>query len=472
MNYLLLANPNDWTGYKPTDFDKKVKVCYEIHTKNEKYLSNAIPGEKALLLITGKERVIKFEAVVSSHPRITDNNKQEVEFTYVREIKPLKIDMLKVHPEVDELLFTKLGELKQNSVFGVDSHLYSEIINIASSDLSKYYGEEESRKFFDQSIRKVYSNDQVIRQHHQIWEFLSRDFNKYEDNHFEDNQYIGNFEELVKVNSLAQLKSYSNNKEYNNNNNEENKQDIEKLRDILGGYEREILCENIEIESIAYYKSYHDYNLKYGIYFKLKAFTEYIISTENLLNRRGHSNLDYKAVRDICFDKVLQHERFHYLTELFITFEELASSNSLIYKDYRVVYRDTFGTDDCLAEALANYFSKMWFINKGKKKYIGELNTMFSAQAPGYRVAKDIDETNEIDNFFQFEKQLKLVSRRNQYYNTCNMFKEVSEFYLKDRLPLAQLEINSKINIPIYIINDGMKASDFNKLLKIVFPKI
>ena len=472
MNYLLLANPSDWTGYKPTDFDKKVRVCYEIHSKNEKYLSKAILGEKALLLITGKERVIKFEAVVSSFPRMNDNNKQEVEFTYVREIKPIKIDMLKAHPEINEILFTRTGKLKQNSVFAVENQIYCGIINILSSNLSKYYGDEESRKFFEESIKKIYSNDEKIRQGHQIWEFLLRDFNKCEDNHF-DNQNNSNFEELVKIKSLTQLKSDSKNKEYKNN--QENTQNSDELRELKGslrGYERERLCENIEIESIAFYKSYHNNNFKYGIYFKLKAFTEYIISTEELLNRGGHPNLDYKTVRDICFEAVLQHERFHYLTELFITFEELASNNSQLYKGYRKVYSNTFGTDNCLAEALANHFSKMWFIYKDKKKYVGDLNTMFSLQAPGYRLAKDINETNEIDIFNEFEEQLRLSTIRNNSLNASVMFKEVSEFYLKGKLPLAQLEINSKINIPIYIINDGMETRDFNRLLKVVFPRI
>ncbi len=457
MNYVLLANPDDWTEYNPNDFDKKEKVCYEIHRKNAKYLSNAIPGEKALLLITGKEQVVKFEAVVSSWPQKM-GNKDEVEFTYVRTFEPFNIDFLKIHPEVNKILFSKTGSLKQNSVFAIDDFLYNEIINIVSSDLRKYYGIEESRKFFDESIRRIYADGENNMEDYPKWEFLLRRFNPYK-----DNQYVDNFEGVVKINSLAQLKSY-NNKEY--------KQDIGKLKDILGRYVTKQLYENIELEKVAYYKSYHDYNFEYGIYFNFKVFTNYIISTESLLNKRANSNLDYKTVRDICFEEVLQHERFHYLTELFITFEELASDNSLIYKNYMNIYRNTFGTDDCLAETLANYFSKMWFIYKGKKKYVGELNTMFSSQAPGYRVAKDIDETNEIDKFNTFERQLKLGSPINNYFNASVMFKEISEFYLKGRLPLAQLEINSKINIPIYIVNDGMKTDDFISLIKIVFPKI
>jgi len=52
------------------------------------------------------------------------------------------------------------------------------------------------------------------------------------------------------------------------------------------------------------------------------------------------------------------------------------------------------------------------------------------------------------------------------------MFKEVSELYLKNRLLLAQFEINGRINIPIYIVNDGVSDSDFSTLLELVFPAI
>jgi hypothetical protein len=64
MNYLLLANSHKWSQFNPNDFDKKGKVCYEIHRNNANYLTKAKPGEKALLLITGKDRVIKFEASI------------------------------------------------------------------------------------------------------------------------------------------------------------------------------------------------------------------------------------------------------------------------------------------------------------------------------------------------------------------------------------------------------------------------
>ena len=65
MNYILLANPREWQSYHPNQFDINKKVSYVIDKKNRSSLINARVGERALLIITGRERKIKFEAVVS-----------------------------------------------------------------------------------------------------------------------------------------------------------------------------------------------------------------------------------------------------------------------------------------------------------------------------------------------------------------------------------------------------------------------
>jgi len=136
---------------------------------------------------------------------------------------------------------------------------------------------------------------------------------------------------LLKVNNLEQLKLA---KHYAGVENAHNP-----ILDILQRYGKNICFEGIDLENIAYYKSYHEHGNRYGIYFDLCGFAGYIVSTLKFLKRKF--SLDYISVRNICFNKVLQHERFHYLTELFITFEESASDFPPRYERFNYVYNQT-----------------------------------------------------------------------------------------------------------------------------------
>lgn len=239
------------------------------------------------------------------------------------------------------------------------------------------------------------------------------------------------------------------------------------IQKILDKYGSKPFLEAIDLEALAYYQSYHDYGDKYGICFNLLRFAQYVLSTKKTLLSFG-KKYEYDEVRKIVLNKVLQHERFHYLVELFITFEEISSGAS-VYKDYFIEYDRTRKTDNCYEEAMANYFAKMHFKYNGYGKYENDLNIMFNMQTYGYRLAAKINESCEKKWFTDLENQI--------FYNNSNcrsvLYKEVKEYYLKRRLGLSEFEIDGMLNIPLYIVdNKNMSSQDFEELLKLVFPRL
>ena len=237
---------------------------------------------------------------------------------------------------------------------------------------------------------------------------------------------------------------------------------------ILGKYPDKTFIgetENIDFEKIAYYQSHHFYGVDYGIYINLPKFAKYIINTKYLLNKYC-----FDEVRDIVVEKVLQHERFHYLLELFISSVEIDSNNFDLYIDYSLLYSKVFATDKCFEEALANYFAKMHFIDNGKANYTDDLNKMFGMQMAGYRLARDIDKYNEAGYFEKLEKQVFELSN---YYLNVGLLDEVRNNYLCERNFLSGFEFRKKLNIPIFIVDDeNIDNNDFIDLIKFIFPKL
>lgn len=445
MPYLVLANPDQWkNAYHPNDFDIFKKIKYSINNENQKYLQNAKIGDKALLMITKYGREIWVLAVISS----IDSN--EVEFSFVKRLKPIDFNQMfeELYDEDIEDILDKNGNLKQNSIFLISDYIFG---NILKKQYFLHLQDKMSRSFFIQFLKgNKYGNEISIRKISQL---------KYREVYKEENIIVGEIDEVLR-----------------------------KYEDI------KLNPERIDLETIAYYSSYHNNGDSYGIYFNLGRFAKYLLENYKFIMK--NYNINFKTSRYICFKKVLQHERFHYLTELFITQYEIVCKDYSLYEKYNEYYKNTFKTDKCYAEALANYFAKLYFINNGLGKYQSILNDMFRRQAPGYRLAAYIDNTNENYYFYEFEKQIfgnlfwdkyssdliglnyyfDLVYNDNNvdYYRFgyiengfCQTIKYISKF---DDLLLGRLEIDGYLNIPLYIRNDGLNMDDFYYLSKLLFP--
>lgn len=445
MNYLIITTLKKWLEYNMRKIERYEKAVFEISGKQINDIINTQPNDKLLILIKDNDKILTYEAFIINTHRNNSNSSLILDFIINKVFNSIDIYYIKNGKVFSEYILTENKRCRWNFIGELDSDKYKNIINELIEYSSKYYGMEESRSFFDKAVNTLLTyNPNIINK------------SSINSNNCSNN--------TIKVKKLKKMDF--------NFSNFSDKNYICKIKDIIDKYKPVQLYELIEIEAIAYYKSYHNSYNKYGIYFNLMMFANYIISTYNTLSKTNYNDLSFKEIRDLCLVEILQHERFHYLTELFITFEELASRRSTLYSDYKDTYKNTFLTDDCMAEALANYFVKMYFIFNDKKDYIDILNIMFKQQAPGYRVAASIDSDNEMDMFIKFEEQLELYSYRgsNPQNKMSVLYKDISEIYLKNILPLAQIEINKELNIPIYIVNDDMKANDFYALLDIIFP--
>lgn len=232
---------------------------------------------------------------------------------------------------------------------------------------------------------------------------------------------------------------------------------------------RYFLEEGLTIDLIAYYKSYHYHRDEYGIYIKLTKFANLISEIMNF------SNTPFSEARNFALQMILEHERFHFITELFATFGEIFHQDGLFDYYSRNYYRKTFSTPDCIEETLANYFSVSCH-PEWNTTQIDFIEQFFRYQPDGYRQALNVSQSNELDYFYKLESQiLNRVSNQNSSIISHYLMSSEPSSIIKNlilALPLSRFTTKGWLNIPIYIEMDTTEPDQFMGILKLVFPKL
>lgn len=248
---------------------------------------------------------------------------------------------------------------------------------------------------------------------------------------------------------------------------------INRIHCILKNYpDKKLYLDSFQLELVAYYKSYHFYRDNYGIYFNIGNFCRYLLQIYKHFSKK--LNIDFITLKNICFEKIFQHEIFHYLVELYLTNNEVISGRKNLYvKYYYDIYKKYFLTDRCLEEALANYFVKKYFIRLGKNRYINILNEIFMLQAPGYSLAALIDDKNEdrvydaLQNQLFYNKNYCLLDPNFSLKRFINQ--NINSNY---DISIIQFIIENQVYVPVYIVNDNMSRRDFYDLFNFILTLI
>lgn len=264
---------------------------------------------------------------------------------------------------------------------------------------------------------------------------------------------------------------------------------INKIKQILSITETK--TEDINIEAIAYYKSYHENSDFFGIYFNMGKFAEFIVNSYKKFN--GETR--FSKVRNICFESILYHEIFHYLVELYITQYEVINEDFSCFDRYsNNFYRINNSLNkDCLEEGLADYFAKMYLEHNIYKQDSQIITNILTSNLPPYNQFKNINDNNYKEKFLEFEMQIlnnfivdsskfSSINNNKRIYNNdifinfsfalYGLYRTIDNIVNKNQNPLFNFEFNKQINIPVYIVNDDLSKETFDELVSLIFPNI
>jgi hypothetical protein len=209
------------------------------------------------------------------------------------------------------------------------------------------------------------------------------------------------------------------------------------------GYFNEQRCENLDM--VATYRPYHFNGLKFGHYLYVRYFTAL------LLNILETTKLTLREAHTFALECVQAHGAFHYLVERFA--ERYAPLSYLSYK--REVYCHCWGTNECFEETLANVyvFQNHLEWDDSRANYLRQL---YARQREGYVQAANYKELNLSVVYSQLEAQ---IARQDTFTNSSFL-----EQWIKEKTPFAADQL------PIYLVNDGLKDSEFEDILELFFP--
>ncbi len=144
-------------------------------------------------------------------------------------------------------------------------------------------------------------------------------------------------------------------------------------------------------DCLAFYLPFHYfYPSAWGIYLYAEGVLE---MAANFIN---FSQGSLQAKDAIALSRIFlySHELFHHQTESFGTKLEVTHRTPIFKKGMQRLYDDTYGTDFCLEEALANAFAYQKVKAKARrmpnsKAILANLREFLKNQPPGYRMAVD-----------------------------------------------------------------------------------
>lgn len=205
-------------------------------------------------------------------------------------------------------------------------------------------------------------------------------------------------------------------------------------------YFNSLRCENLDM--VATYRPYHFNGAEFGLYLYAHYFTAF------LLDIMESTGLLFNEAHLFALECVQAHGAFHYLVERYASLMNTISSYPRYKKE---IYSQLWGTKECIEETLANAYL---FQNhpEWEEKRLHYVHELFKKQRDGYSQAACI-------------KPKAITSLYRQLENYIGGRKDISlEEWVRRRTPF------SVDQLPVYLVNDCVKNSEFENEMEIVFP--
>jgi hypothetical protein len=205
--------------------------------------------------------------------------------------------------------------------------------------------------------------------------------------------------------------------------------------------------ENLERQYLlAFYRPFHFYKEKYGIYIKINGQRRFIrdLKRRILANQSLYGSLDIQSCYIITKTFFYFHELYHHKIESLATRFEITTRLPHYTKGFHCLYCNTFGTDDCLEETFAHVYAYYETIDYLKKylPIIGINETqlklilkkeMIEISPPGYNKASKIITDNRkdsktLENYF-FECLLRYSYKLNHGENISFLDESYWDFF-------------------------------------------
>lgn len=227
-------------------------------------------------------------------------------------------------------------------------------------------------------------------------------------------------------------------------------------------YFNERRCENLDM--VGTYRPYHFNKDNFGCYLYAEMFGMYLFS----ILRQTHMTL--REAHTLALDSTLTHASLHYLIERYcILMDDVGNDNNGLYPTYKKkMYSQTWGTQECLEETLANAFVlkayPQW--DECNRNYI---RSLFARQRDGYSQAHDLKHEHYQEFFKALERQLKGQMKGkgcNSEGNPAMNNKPSLYGFIHKNIPFRFM------GLPIYLVNDCSKLEDFMCIVELLFPEI
>lgn len=227
-------------------------------------------------------------------------------------------------------------------------------------------------------------------------------------------------------------------------------------------YFNESRCENLDM--VGTYRPYHFNKENFGLYIYAEMFGMYLFSIIR------QTQMSLREAHTLALDSILTHVSFHYLIERYcILIDDVGNEQEGLYPFYKKkVYSQSWGTQECIEETLANAFVlkaySQW--DEGKKDY---LQSLYVRQRDGYRQAYNLKSGQYRELFKALETQLKAPLKEISYSSEDGaVFKQKPNLYgfIHKNTPFRFM------GLPVYLVNDCCKLEEFIRIVELLFPEI
>lgn len=207
-------------------------------------------------------------------------------------------------------------------------------------------------------------------------------------------------------------------------------------------------CENLDL--VGTYRPYHFNNEDFGLYIYAEMFGMYLLS----IIKSTHMTL--REAHTLALDSILTHGSFHYLLERYCILVDDSTEVEELYSVYKKkVYSQTWGTEECLEETLANAFvfkaHPLW-----DKRHRDFIRALYVRQRAGYQQAHNLNAKKYTEHFQTLESQLRVPKEQTPSLQE----------YIHKNIPFRY------IGLPVYLVNDCRRLEDFMHIVEVLFPHI
>lgn len=126
-------------------------------------------------------------------------------------------------------------------------------------------------------------------------------------------------------------------------------------RDEVSRRTKELIAQH-GVEAVGWYSPWHRYEEDvWGVYLHAERLEQLCFTA--WLDAGRYENVPYELAAALVVRHVYDHEMFHARMEVAATFAEMTAGAPKLLQYQEAVYREHYGTSDCLEEALANYYA-------------------------------------------------------------------------------------------------------------------